>query len=306
MELIRGIHNIQAKHQGCVLTIGNFDGVHLGHLSVLAQLKRAAEKYALPSVVMTFEPQPVEVFNPDAAPARLIRWREKYQLLKPHADRLLCVRFSPAFAALTADEFIQKLLVDKLAVKHIVIGDDFRFGCQRRGDFELLKAAGKKAGFTVEDTKTLTNSNQRISSTAIRQRVADGQFEQAEKLLGRPYSVWGTVVHGEKNGRTIGFPTANILMNRKVSPVSGVFAVEVNYAGLRHFGVANVGHRPTLNGTINQLEVHIFNFAENLYQQRIEVIFRQKIREEKKFASFAELKEQIELDSQIAKKYFAI
>ncbi len=305
MELIRGIHNLKAKHQGCVLTIGNFDGVHLGHVSVLAQVKQRSAELSLPSLVMTFEPQPVEVLCPHLAPARLIRWREKYQLLKSQSiDRLLCVRFNPRIAHLSAAEFVSELLVKKLGVKHIVIGDDFRFGCKRAGDFALLQQLGKQYGFTVEDTRSCQVDGQRVSSTAIRQAIANNEFGLAQELLGRPYSVWGTVIHGQKKGRTIGFPTANILLNRKVSPVQGVFVVKVKFDGQSYPGVANVGYRPTVAGKQNQLEVHIFDYQGDLYQKRIEVVFCHKLRDEKKFESFQALKHQIELDAQAAKQFF--
>ena len=306
MELIRGIHNIKAQHKGCVLTIGNFDGVHLGHMSVLAQLKASSVKHQLPSVVMTFEPQPVEVFNPKVAPARLIRWRDKYQLLQPYVDRLFCVRFNLNFANLPAEQFVSELLVNKLGVKHLVIGDDFKFGFKRQGDFQLLQLLGEKYNFTVEDTKSCILESERVSSTAIREKVANNDFAGAERFLGRAYSVWGTVVHGAKNGRTIGFPTANILMHRKVSPVAGVFAVQVKLHNRLYNAVANVGYRPTLNGKRNQLEVHIFDFSGDLYQKRLQVIFRHKIRAEQKFESLAALQQQIALDCQTAKQFFAL
>ncbi|KMT64881.1 bifunctional riboflavin kinase/FAD synthetase [Catenovulum maritimum] len=296
MQLIRGIHNIKPEHSGCVLTIGNFDGVHKGHLSVLAQLKKKAEQLALPAVVMTFEPQPVEVLAPEFAPARLSRWRDKYQLLSNHVERMLCVRFNPEFAQLTADQFIGELLVEKLGIKHIVVGDDFRFGKGRIGDFEKLKQAGKVFGFTVEDTQTCELEGKRVSSTEIRKAIAGNNFELAEQLLGREFSVSGTVVHGEKRGRTIGFPTANVLLHRKVSPVSGVYAVQIQFQDQVFNGVANVGSRPTVNGQRQQLEVHIFNFTGDLYQQRVNVLFKSKIRSEHKFASFDALKNQIKLD----------
>ncbi|MCU4676287.1 bifunctional riboflavin kinase/FAD synthetase [Catenovulum sp. 2E275] len=307
MELIRGIHNIKPKHQGCVLTIGNFDGVHLGHLSVLAQVKQRSAELSLPSLVMTFDPQPVEVLLPHLAPARLIRWREKYQLLSAQAiDRLLCIRFNQKVSQLSATDFVSELLVKKLGVKHIVVGDDFRFGCKRSGDFALLQTLGKSFGFTVEDTQSCQIAGQRVSSTAIRQAIADNDFGLAQQLLGRPYSVWGTVIHGQKKGRTIGFPTANILLNRKVSPVQGVFVVTVKVDGRSYQAVANVGYRPTVSGKQNQLEVHLFDYQGDLYQKRIEVVFCKKLRDEKKFESFQALKHQIELDAQAAKQFFVV
>lgn len=305
MELIRGIHNIKAKHRGCVLTIGNFDGVHLGHLSVLAQLKQSSAELSLPALVMTFDPQPVEVLSPQVAPARLIRWREKYNLLQAQAiDRLLCIRFNPELAQLSPTEFVSELLVKRLGVKHIVVGDDFRFGCKRMGDFKLLTKLGQQFGFTVEDTRSCMINGIRVSSTAIRQAIANNQFNLAQQLLGRPYSVWGTVIHGEKKGRTIGFPTANILLNRKVSPVQGVFVVKAKFDNKTYAGVANVGFRPTLAGKQNQLEVHLFDYTGDLYQKRIEVVFCEKLRDEIKFESFQALKQQIESDAQTAKQYF--
>lgn len=305
MELIRGIYNLTSAHKGCVLTIGNFDGVHLGHLSVLRRLKAQAEYYQLPATVVVFEPQPAEVFLGESAPARLTRWREKYQFLKQHADRLLVIRFNPKFAALTASQFIEELLINKLAIRHLVVGDDFRFGQKRAGDFALLKQASQRFQFSLEDTQTLTQKGHRISSTEIRKALKNGDFKRAEALLGRTYSMQGRVVHGQKKGRSIGFPTANLLLGRRVSPCYGVFAVKVKVAGKGYLGVANLGHRPTVDGHRAQLEVHLFDFDSSIYGQYIEVFFCKKIRDEKKFASFELLKQQIQLDSEQARAFFA-
>ncbi|WP_047045624.1 bifunctional riboflavin kinase/FAD synthetase [Vibrio mexicanus] len=303
MELIRGIHNIHAKHHGCVLTIGNFDGVHLGHQQVLNQVSEQAKLLGLPSVVMTFEPQPLELFARDKAPARLARLRDKYvQLGKLDIDRLLCVNFNRHFADLTAEAFISELLVEKLGVKFLVIGDDFCFGKGRKGNFEMLKQAGEKFGFEVVSTQSFCLQQLRVSSTAIRQALAADKLDEAASMLGREYSISGRVSHGRKLGRTIGFPTANIPLKRCVSPVSGVYVVKAQGIGEQAIGgVANIGQRPTVNGVRQQLEVHLFDFKGNLYGKQLEVSLLHKLREEIKFESFEALKQQIELDAEAAR-----
>ncbi|ABM04959.1 riboflavin kinase / FMN adenylyltransferase [Psychromonas ingrahamii 37] len=305
MELLRGIHNIKASHQGCVLSIGNFDGVHLGHKAVLSRLLFEAKRLKVPATVLTFEPQPAELFSGENAPARLSRLRDKFvQLDQLGLDRLLCVSFNRKFANLSAQEFIEELLIKKLGVKFLVIGDDFHFGYQRKGDFELLKKAGEKYGFEVVDTHSLTQQEYRISSSRIRAALAAGDMRQAALMLGRKYSITGRVVHGRKLGRTIGVPTANLLLKRRVSPVSGVFVVSVLGIGNQIYqGVANIGQRPTVQGVRQQLEVHIFNFNANLYGLQLEVVLEEKIRDEVRFDSFAELKIQIDKDIKQARQW---
>jgi len=305
VELIRGLHNLRPRHQGCVLTIGKFDGVHNGHKAVLANVLKRAEQLGLPATVMVFEPQPEEVFAPATAPARLSTLSEKYRLLKAAGvDRLLCVRFNQAFARQRADTFIHDLLVDKLGVRFLVVGDDFRFGQGREGDFEMLQQAGQKYGFEVVSTQSFRVDDCRISSTAVRHALEQGDFARTASMLGRPYSIQGRVVHGEKKGRTIGFPTANVLLKRFRTPLRGVFAVTVKIAEQYYTGVANVGKRPTLNGQRTQLEVHIFDFTGDLYGQTIDVIPRTKLRDEHKFDSFEALKNQIQADAIQARHYF--
>jgi riboflavin kinase/FMN adenylyltransferase len=303
MELIRGIHNIKPKHYGCVLTIGNFDGVHLGHLQVLSRVAEKAKALGLPSAAMIFEPQPLELFAGEKAPARLTRLRDKYvQLRKLQLDRLLCVNFNQRFADLSAQAFIRDLLVDRLGVKFLVVGDDFCFGRGREGDFTLLQEAGKQFGFEVVNTRSFCVREQRVSSTAIRDALAADNLSEAERMLGRTYSINGRVSHGRKLGRTIGFPTANIPLKRCVSPVSGVYVVEAH--GLKQGpvgGVANIGHRPTVNGMRQQLEVHLFDFKGDLYGQQLEVALLKKLRDEQHFESFEVLKKQIELDAEAAR-----
>jgi riboflavin kinase / FMN adenylyltransferase len=303
MELIRGIHNIRPHHLGCVVTIGNFDGVHLGHQQVLSQVSQQAKWLGLPSVVMTFEPQPMEHFAKQGAPARLTRLRDKFvQLSKFDIDRLLCVNFNTHFANLEADAFISDLLVKRLGVKFLVIGDDFCFGRGRQGDFAMLQQAGEKYGFTVVNTQSFCLEQQRVSSTAIRDALASDQLAVAASMLGRDYSISGRVSHGRKLGRTIGFPTANIPLKRCVSPVSGVYVVQVfGLDGEPFGGVANIGQRPTVNGVRQQLEVHLFDLQADLYGKQLEVSLLHKLRREVKFASFDALKQQIELDAEAAR-----
>jgi len=307
MELIRGIHNIKPEHHGSVLTIGNFDGVHLGHQAVLRQVLAKARALGWPATVMSFEPQPMELFAGDKAPARLTRFRDKYlQLKQVGVERLLCVNFNAHFAKMSAQDFVRRLLVEQLGVKFLVVGDDFRFGKGRCGDFAMLVAAGKEYGFTVVSTQSFCVSEQRVSSTAIRQALASDNLQQAESMLGRPYSISGRVSHGRKLGRTIGFPTANVPLKRRVSPVSGVYAVEVfGVNGTPIPGVANVGHRPTVNGVRQQLEVHLFDFQSDLYGRQIEVVLHYKLRDEIKFESFDALKAQIERDAQTARVWLS-
>ena len=307
MELIRNIHNLHPRHEGCVLTIGNFDGVHLGHQAVIGQLAQKAAELHLPSVLMSFEPYPQEFFNPAAALPRLTRFREKMLVLRRFAvDRVLCLRFDEWLAEMAARDFITELLVKRLGVRYLVVGDDFRFGWQREGDFGLLQESGARHGFQVARMHTVELGGRRISSTRIRAALAQGQMELAERMLGRPYRMCGRVAHGDKRGRDLGFPTANIHLHRMVSPVNGVFAVELfGVTGEPVTGVANVGIRPTVSGTQARLEVHLFDFSENIYGAHVHVDFLHKIREERRFDSLQELVKQIELDIGDARDFFA-
>lgn len=306
MELVRGLHNIRDKHRGCVLTIGKFDGVHLGHQAVLKKLVSKAKDLNLPSAVMVFEPQPEELFVPDKAPARLSRLRDKYnEIEKLGVDRLLCVKFDAAFSNQTAKYFVEHLLVEKLGVAFLVVGDDFRFGKGRTGDFEMLLIAGQEFGFDVVNTDSFKLLDDRISSSAIREALDQADMDKVECMLGRSFSISGKVIHGEKKGRTIGFPTANLLLNRCKAPVSGVFAVETHVSGTHFNGVANIGHRPTVNGQRSQLEVHLFDFKGSLYGEHLDVSLLHKIRDEKKFESFEALKQQIVKDADFARNWLS-
>jgi len=289
---------------GCVLTIGNFDGVHLGHCRVIEALVKQAQALNCVPAVLVFEPQPQELFSPETAPARLCRLRDKYTLLKKlGVQRLICVNFNHKFAAQTAQEFIEKLLVKKLGIKRLIVGDDFHFGKNRVGNFEMLCQAGKKHGFAVFDTASYKMAGCRISSTEIRYALEHDDLDSAERMLGRPYSIIGRVFHGDKRGRQLGFPTANIRLKRRVSPISGVYVVQVKTDQGIYFGVANIGSRPTVAGVRQQLEVHIFDFEDNLYGQSIEVVMLEKLRNEMKFDSLLELKTQISNDSKQARLF---
>ncbi len=309
MELIRGFHNFRPRHRGCVATIGAFDGVHRGHQAVLRQLMAKGREMGLPTTVVLFEPLPREFLSPGEAPARLMSFREKFVALRELGiDRVARIRFTDALRNMTAHEFIATLFVDCLGAKFIVVGDDLRFGRNRSGDFDLLRKFGARKGFEVVDTATLEMAGERISSTRIREVLANADFELAERLLGRPYSISGRVMMGQQLGRSIGAPTANLQLHRLRSPLSGVYAVEVDgIDGSRRPGVANVGVRPTV-GDLSQaiLEVHLLDFQGDLYGRKITVIFRQKLRNEVKFDGIPALREQIARDIAQAKAIFAL
>lgn len=307
MELIRGLHNLRARHRGCAATIGNFDGVHLGHQAVLGQLSERAGELQIPAVVIIFEPQPQEFFAPGQAPARLTRLREKLEALRRYAvERVLCLQFNRALARLSPQEFIQQVLIEGLDVRYLTVGDDFRFGRGRAGDFALLQAVGQERGFPVVNMHTFSIGGERVSSTRVRAALADGDLEMAESLLGRPYRISGRVAGGDRRGRTIGFPTANIQLHRDKPPLRGVYAVEMfGIEGEPVPGVANLGKRPTVDGTRYQLEVHLFDFAEDIYRRIVHVNFLRKLRDERRFDSFDELRAQIERDAQAARAFFA-
>jgi len=306
MQLIRGIKQLQTFPQGCVLTIGNFDGVHTGHNVVINKLAEKGKLLGLPVVVMVFEPQPLEFFLKDNAPARLTRLREKigHIQIEP-VNTLLVANFNQQFADLDPEYFIKDILVKRLNVKYLVVGDDFHFGKSRRGNFSLLQEAGKQFDFQVTDMASYLIKGHRVSSTQIRDALSNGDLATAKDMLGRDYSVCGKVIHGNKLGREIGFPTANIQMLRKNTAIEGVFAVTMT--GLSDsavYGVANVGTRPTVNGgTKVVLETHLFDFNKDIYGKQVEVHFKHKIRSEMCFESLDDLKRQIQLDTAQAKTY---
>jgi riboflavin kinase/FMN adenylyltransferase len=308
MRLLRGLSDLTPFQNGCVLTIGNFDGVHLGHCAVISKLADRGNTLNLPVVAMSFEPQPLEYFLAGNAPPRLMRLREKaIQFTQLPVDYLLIMKFNRYFANCDAEQFVDDILVNKLNVKHLVIGDDFHFGKARRGNFALLKEKGEQYGFTLEGTGSCYIEGRRVSSTIIRDTLSAGNIAQAERWLGHSYSICGRVAHGDKRGRTLGYPTANIKMFRKNTPINGVFAVTITgIDDLELTGAANVGTRPTVDGSSQLvLETHIFDFNEEIYGRYIEVHFKQKIREEMQFSSLAQLQTQIQQDVVVTKQFFA-
>jgi riboflavin kinase/FMN adenylyltransferase len=306
MELIRGLHNLRERHRGCVATIGNFDGVHRGHQQVLSGVSRKAQELGVPSVVIIFEPQPREFFAPDAAPPRLTRFGEKIRLLEAEGvDRVLCLSFNERLRALSAEQFIESLLLEGLGVKHFVVGDDFRFGCDRRGDYALLKAAGERHGFTVAETETLILEDERVSSSRIREALGANNLMLASRLLGRRYRVTGRVQHGQKIGRELGAPTANVRMHKYACPLKGVYAVRGHLRNAQFNGVCNVGSRPTVNGVRPVLEVHLLDFKGDLYGELLSVEFLHPMRPEKRFDGLDALRDQIAKDISAARTWFA-
>lgn len=306
MQLVRGLHNLRPRHRGCVATIGNFDGVHRGHQAILARLRERAAEFGLPSCVVIFEPQPREYFSPDKAPARLTRLREKLQLLAEQGvDRVLCLAFNRRLREMSAAEFVHATLVEGLGVQHLEVGDDFRFGCDRAGDFNFLLKAGAAEGFSVEAATTIEVEGERVSSTRLRQVLADGDLAMAERLLGRPFSLAGRVMHGQALGRQLGAPTANIQLKRKSTPLSGVFVVSAEVDGMQQPAVANIGMRPSVESDGKpHLEVHLLNYQGDLYGRLLRVTFHRKLRDEQRFASLEALKTAIEADIAAAREYW--
>ena len=288
------------------LAIGNFDGVHRGHRALLAHLCDTARAVALPPAVLTFEPHPREFFSPASAPARLTTLREKIELLADAGvEQITVCRFDAAFAALSADEFVERVLVRGLRARHLIVGDDFRFGRGRAGDFASLRAAGARHGFAVEAMGSVTVDGERASSSGVRRALAAGDMEHAARLLGRPYVIDGQVTRGQQLGRQWGFPTANLRIKHNPLPMTGVFAVEVGGLGVRPLpGVANLGVRPTVDGTRPLLEVHLFDFDRDIYGAHISVRFVHKLRDERRFPDFDALKAQIAADATEARLFF--
>ncbi len=297
-----------AAQSASAVTIGNFDGVHRGHQAVLSQLRTQARARGLRLCVVTFEPHPTEFFAPDKAPTRLTSLREKLELLRDAgAEQVHICRFNFDFARRSAAQFIEQILLTQLQAKWVMIGDDFRFGARRLGDYDVLRAAGLAKGFGVERMPTLAVEGERVSSTQVRQALAKSDLGTAARLLGRPYSMSGRVVHGEQLGRTLGFPTANVQMKHNRPPVLGIFVVEVEGLEARpRPGVASVGMRPTVDDSgVPVLEVHLFDFKQQIYGRHVRVRFLKKLRDEEKYAELAGLTRQIALDVEQAKQYFA-
>lgn len=303
MKYIRGLQSLTKDDKGCVASIGNFDGLHLGHRKIISKLKQKSEELNLPLMIISFEPLPSEFFMPNP-PARVYPQRDKIRLLEGlGVDTYLCLRFDATFANQSPEDFVNNILLESLDVKYFAVGDDFKFGYQRKGDFQLLKTMGGASGMQVVDTPTCDHNEERISSTRIRKRLEAGDIQGANELLGASYQLSGRVRHGDKRGRTIGFPTLNMKVLDHIAPARGVYAVRVSgLSGESVNGVANLGARPTVNGTENRLETHLFDFAGDVYGKYICVELVEFIRVEKKFDDFGELKAQILKDAEQARE----
>ncbi len=306
MKLWRGFEQIQQRSSATVATIGNFDGVHLGHQALLRLLRLEANRLQLPLVVMLFEPQPAEYFQKEAAPARLSTLREKLEVLREcGVDDVVCVKFDQKWASMLPLEFAEHYVFLGLNAKYLLMGEDFRFGRERAGDMMLLSELGKKHACDVHTFPDFYIDQQRVSSTKIRQALSVGALEQSASFLGRTYSMCGRVVHGAGRGRQWGFPTANLMLNRKTLPLSGVFCVQVKQEGRALLaGVANIGCRPTIDGSRNVLEIHLLDVDVSIYGEMLQVFFLHKLRDEIKFSSVNELKIKIHEDIAEAKSWF--
>lgn len=307
MELVRGLHNISRRHQGCVLTVGNYDGVHLGHQQMIGALKARAAQFRCAATVLVFEPSSKEFIDPEGAPPRLTRWREKFLALAAlGVERLVTLHFDECMRAMTPRSFVDELIVEKLGTRHLVVGDDFRYGSNAGGTIETLRAAGHAHGFGVEQIAPFVFDGVRVSSTAVRERLEVADYPGAARLLGRPYRMLGRVVPGRRLGRTLGFPTANLRLMRRKSPVWGISAVWTYGIDSRPLpGVASLGTRPTVNGTEPLLEVHVFDFCGDLYGRAIEVEFVAKLRDEVKFDSLDAMTAQMQVDARQAREFLS-
>ena len=307
MEIINGAHNIRSDHHGNVITMGNFDGVHRGHQQILADLRAKSASLGVPSTLITFEPQPREFFRGSGVPPRLTRLREKVQLLEATGlDRLLLLPFNERTANTRPEWITDDLFHQLLGAQHVIVGDDFRFGRDRRGDFNLIREMGSKLGYTVNDTTTVEHEGERISSTRVRECLASADFALAEALLGHGYFIMGRVVYGRQLGRQLGVPTANIRLQRYRAALEGVYCVTVEGIDARLYsGIANIGVRPTVDGKEPLLEVHVFDYSGNLYNELLTIRFKRKLRDEQAFDGIDALKAQIDRDIAEAKEWFA-
>jgi riboflavin kinase/FMN adenylyltransferase len=306
MELIRGLHNLRERHRGCVLSIGNFDGFHRGHQALVARLREQARRAGVPAAVQVFEPTPREFFTKDGAPGRVSTLRDKLaQLEGAGVERVLCVRFDRRFAAIAAARYVEDVLVGKLGVRAVVVGDDFRFGAGRGGDVTLLRDLGRRLGFAVEAVAAVVAGGERASSTALREALALPDLARAERLLGRPYALSGRVRRGAQLGRKLGMPTLNVPMRRRPALRFGIYAVRVRAAGREWDGVASLGVRPMLEAGGCVLETHVFGEPGTLYGQAVTVRFMEFLREERRFESFDALAAQMQADGAQARAVLA-
>ena len=301
-----GLHALERLTPGSAVTIGAFDGVHLGHQSIISRLREGADELGVPAIAVTFFPDPAQYFFPDTAPAQVMSWREKaLGLLEAGADAVVCLPFNAALRAMSANDFAKEILVARLGAKFILVGDDFRFGLNREGDYSRLQLLGVELGYEVERSPTVRCGGERISSTRLRAELAAGQFDEAEALLGRAYEMCGRVVKGHQLGRKLGFPTANVPLRRDTVPLSGVYTVTALISGQTYNGVANIGYRPAVNRLKKPLlEVHLLDFDNDIYGERIRVQFHHKLRAEKNFEGLEQLQAAIAEDVDVARRWF--
>jgi len=299
VEIIRGIGNLRERHHGAVVSIGNFDGVHRGHQAIVERLLEEGRRLDVPTVAVTFEPHPLEFFAGSEAPPRIMTFRQKVEALADlGVDRVLCLRFNRELANTMPEDFVRRILVNGLGVRHVLVGDDFRFGRDRGGDFSFLEQCGTRFGFGVSNTPTIRVADERISSSAIRICLAKGDFPRAQRLLGRPWQVSGHIAHGDKRGREWGFPTINLYPRWHRPPVTGIFAVRVSTAGglNNHPGAGYIGRRPVIKSNKLVVEVNLLDFDGDLYGQRATVNFVAKIRDDRHFEKPEELEKQMRQD----------
>jgi riboflavin kinase/FMN adenylyltransferase len=307
MEVVRGLHNLRARHRGCVLTIGAFDGVHRGHQEMIRILRERAAKRAVPATVLSFEPMPREYFAKVDPPARLTRFREKVQAFAAYGvERFVCARFDERLRSMEPESFVEEVLVGALGVKHLVVGHDFKFGRNLRGTFATLLETSARLGFEVTEVPAYSLDGERVSSSRVRELLARGDLSGAARLLGRPYGMTGKVIHGGKLGRKLGFPTANIRLHRRTPPLKGVFAARVSGGPLKNApAVASLGTRPAVNGRELLLEAHVFDFEGDLYREYVHVDFIARLRDEQWFPDLDALVEQMQRDATQARSILA-
>jgi riboflavin kinase / FMN adenylyltransferase len=304
MELVRGLHNVDRAARGCVLTIGAFDGIHLGHQEMIRVLRTIAAAQGLPATLLSFEPTPREFFAKGTPPARLTRFREKYEALQQYGvERFVCLRFDTALRSMSPDQFIGDVLEGALGARHVIVGHDFKFARNLAGNVETLRAAGPAVGFAVTEVPPFEIDGERVSSSLIRTALDAGDMQRAARLLGRPYRMTGKVVEGAKLGRKLGFPTANLRPQRRATPLAGVFAIRVSGCGLQNApGVASLGTRPAVNGKELLLEAHVFDFDGDLYRKSLHVDFIARLRDELWFPDMEQLVEQMKQDATRARE----
>ena len=311
MQLIEGLDNIKAPFKDAVVTIGNFDGVHIGHQALFHQVIEKADSINGTSLAITFNPHPIRVLKKNGHPPLITSYDQKVELIERSGiDALICIPFTLEFANIPADKFIKDHLVQQMGMKAIIIGKDYAFGKNREGSFTMLEEYGRRLGFEVIVANWILTANglpRRISSTIIRKMVMDGKVAEVQQMLGRHYQIRGTVEKGRnRGGKLLGFPTANIKLFDELCPKTGVYAVSVECRGVKYKGVANIGYSPTFDDNIYTVEVHILDFDNDIYDEMIRVNFIKRIRDEKKFSGIAELKEQIIKDADMAREIVSL